>query len=103
MLCRGDLDPHFPKRGDCVKKAEYYWSSRVDYMENFISVSLNQSKTIDLQSLRKLEILIHLKVLSMLLLIHQPLLKVALKMKTFSFNTMMKFTQQEPLQYFFRV
>ena len=41
--------------------------------------------------------------LSMLLLIHQPLLKVALKMKTFSFNTMMKFTQQEPLQHFFRI
>ena len=32
-----------------------------------------------------------------------PLLKVALKMKTFSFNTMMKFTQEEPLQHFFRV
>ena len=72
-------------------------------MEIFISVSLNQSKTIDLQILRKMWILIHLKVLSMLLLIHQPLLKVALKIKTFSFNTMMKFTQQEPLQRFFRV
>ena len=31
----------------------------------------------------------------MLLLIRQPLLKVALKMKTFSFNAMMKFAQQE--------
>ena len=72
-------------------------------MEKFISVSLNQSKTIDLQVLRKMYILIHLKVLSMLLLIHQPLLKVALKMKTFSFNAMMKFTQQEPLQHFFRI
>ena len=39
----------------------------------------------------------------MLLLIHQPLLKVALKMKTFSFNTMMKFTQQTTLQHFFRI
>ena len=25
MLCTGNLDPHFPKRGDCVKKVEYYW------------------------------------------------------------------------------
>ena len=39
----------------------------------------------------------------MLLLMHQPLLKVALEMKTFSLNAMMKFTQQEPLQHFFRV
>ena len=70
-------------------------------MEIFISVSLNQSKTIDLQILTKMQILIHLKVLSMLLLIHQPLLKMALKMKTFSFNTKMKFTQQEPLPLFF--
>ena len=72
-------------------------------MEIFISVSLNPSKAIDLQILSKMQILIHLKVLSMLLLIHQPLLKVALKMKTFSFNTMMKFSQQEPLQRFFFV
>ena len=39
----------------------------------------------------------------MLLLIHQPLMKVALKMKTFSFNTMMEFTQEEPLQHIFRI
>ena len=70
-------------------------------MEKFISVSLNQSKTIDLQILRKMQIWTHRKVLSMLLLIHQPLLKVALKMKTFSFNAMMKFAQQEPLQHLF--
>ena len=70
-------------------------------MEIFISVSFNQSKTIDLQILKKMQILIQLKVLSMLLMIHQPLLKVALKMKTFSFNTMMKLTQQEPVQRFF--
>ena len=70
-------------------------------MKKFISVSLNQSKTIDLQILRKMSILIHPKVLSMLLLIHQPPLKVALKMKKFSFNTMMKFAQQEPLHHFF--
>ena len=37
----------------------------------------------------------------MLLLIHQPLLKVALKMKTFSFNAMMKLAQQELLQHLF--
>ena len=37
-------------------------------MKKFISASLNQSKTIDLQILRKMCILIHLKVLSMLLL-----------------------------------
>ena len=72
-------------------------------MEKFISASLNQRKTIDLQILRKMWILIHLKVLSMLLLIHQPLLKVALKMKTFFFNTMMKFTPQESLQHFSRI
>ena len=34
--------------------AEYHLSSRVDYMEKFISVSLNQSKTTDLQILRKM-------------------------------------------------
>ena len=48
MLCRDNLDPHFPKWGDCVKTAEYHWSSRVDYMEKFISVSLNQRKAIEL-------------------------------------------------------
>ena len=37
----------------------------------------------------------------MLLLIYQTILKVALKMKTFSFNAMMKFAQQEPWQHLF--
>ena len=101
MLCEGNLDPHFPKKGDCVKNIEYHWSR--DYIEKFISVSMNQSKTIDRQILRKMSILIHLKGLSVLLLTHQPLLKVALKMKTFSFNAIMKFAQQEPLQHFFRI
>ena len=72
-------------------------------MVKFIFVSLNQSKTIDLQILRKMKILIHLKVLSMLPLIHQLLLKVTLKMKTFSFNAMMNFAQQELLQHFFGI
>ena len=96
------MDPHFSKKSDGVKKIEYHWSR--DCIEKFISVSLNQSKTIDLQSLRKMSILIHLNGLSrpMLLLTHQPLLKVALKMKTFPFNAIMKFAQQEPLQHFFR-
>ena len=26
MLCGGNLDPHFPKKGDCAKKVEYHWS-----------------------------------------------------------------------------
>ena len=78
MLCGGNLDPHFPKRGDCVKRLN---TTGLDYLQMFISVPLNQSKTMDLQILRKI----------MLLLIHQPLLKVALKMKTFSLNTIMKF------------
>ena len=25
-LCGSDMDPHFPKRGDCVRKVEYHWS-----------------------------------------------------------------------------
>ena len=43
---------HFPKKKDCVKKVEY--QTGLDYMEKFISVSLNQSKTIDLRILRKM-------------------------------------------------
>ena len=50
----GNLDPHLPKREDCVKKTKYHWSSRVDYVKKFISLSLNQSKTIDLEILRKM-------------------------------------------------
>ena len=26
VLCGGNLDPHFPKQGDCVKKVEDHWS-----------------------------------------------------------------------------
>ena len=51
MLCGGNLDPHFSKSGDCVKKLK---TAGLDYMEKFISVSLDQSKTIDLQVLRKM-------------------------------------------------
>ena len=62
-------------------------------------MSLNRNKAIDLQILTKN--VDFNSSMSMLLLIHQPLLKVASKMKTLSFNTMMNFTQQEPLQHFF--
>ena len=41
MLCGGNSDPHFPTRGDFVKKVEDHLSR---LMENFISVSL-KSKT----------------------------------------------------------
>ena len=98
MLCKSNLDSHFSKSGDCVKKVEDRWFR---LYRKFISVSLDQSKTINLQVLRKMLILTHPKVLSMLLLIHQPLLKVALKMKTFSFNAMMHLAQQESLQHLF--
>ena len=97
----GQFGPTLSKKGRLCKKSLNTIGLLEPTMKKFISVSFDQNKTIDLQILRKMSILIHPKVLSMLLLIHQPLLKVALKMKTFFFNTMMKFTQQEPLQHFF--
>ena len=44
MLCGGKaVDPHIPKRGDCVKKR--LKTTGLDYVEKFISVSLYHSKT----------------------------------------------------------
>ena len=84
----------FPKGGIAQERLN---TSGLDYMEKIYFCVIESSKT------RKMYILVHLKVPSMLLLIHQPLLKVTLKMKTLSFDAMMIFTQQEPLQYFFRI
>ena len=84
------VDPHFPKTGDCVKKVEDHWSRL--YGKNFFG-SLDQSKTIVYCRPANSEKNVDLdsstvKVLSMLLLIHQPLLKVAWKMKTVSPNVL---------------
>ena len=54
----GQFGPTLSKKWGCEKTVEYHWSrtlESLDYLEKFISVSLNQSKTIDLQILKKNE------------------------------------------------